>query len=138
MNAETVADAMLRDPTVHPAGLTVDEARQCFRASPKTHLLLLVRDGVLLRAVTTDDLTEQVPGSDPVLAHGSLEDRTVGPDVPVGPLREAMAGTGVRRLAVVDSDMSLLGLLCLKKSLTGFCTDESVAAMRAARRSDSA
>jgi hypothetical protein len=37
------------------------------------------------------------------------------------------------RLAVVDDDGVLTGLLCLKRKLTGFCTDADVAA-RAAER----
>jgi hypothetical protein len=48
-----------------------------------------------------------------------------------------MADSGLRRAAVVDDvaadRMHLLGLLCLKRSRTDFCTDEGVAAMRAER-----
>ncbi len=35
---------------------------------------------------------------------------------------------GRRRLAVVDERGALLGLLCLKRRLTGFCSDADVAA----------
>lgn len=34
-----------------------------------------------------------------------------------------MVRLGQRRLAVVDADNRLLGLLCLKRDLSGFCTD---------------
>jgi len=140
--ALTVRDAMLRHPTVHPADLTLGQARAIFDTSPKTHLLLLVEDGVLLAALTRDDvpdlhdlhdLHDGATADRPAISVASLQGRTIGPDVPVGPLREAMAGTGLRRIAVVDDDMHLLGLLCLKKGLGGFCTDEGVEAMRAAR-----
>ncbi len=35
---------------------------------------------------------------------------------------------GLRRLAVVDDNGLLMGLLCLKRKLTGFCSDADVAA----------
>ena len=46
--AGTVGGVMLRRPTVHPADTTVRAARAAFAASPKLHLLLLVRDGRLI------------------------------------------------------------------------------------------
>ena len=47
--------------------------------------------------------------------------------------RRAMQASGDRRLAVVEDDGRLLGLLCLKRSGDGFCTDAGVAERRAAR-----
>jgi hypothetical protein len=41
-----------------------------------------------------------------------------------------MLAAGLRRLAVVDGQGSLLGLLCLKRHLGGFCSDADVAARR--------
>ena len=38
------------------------------------------------------------------------------------------SSTGQRRRAVVDDSGRLLGLLCLKQRLTGFCSDDDVAA----------
>ncbi|NYJ01795.1 putative transcriptional regulator [Nocardioides thalensis] len=132
---ETVGDAMLHHPTVHPADLTVAEARAFFASSPKRHLLLLVRDDVLVGAVSRHDVetTPEADAAAPAASIASLEGRTTRVDVPVGPLRESMAGTGLRRIAVVDDEMHLVGLLCLKASLTGFCTDEGVAEMRRSR-----
>lgn len=132
---ETVGDAMLHHPTVHGADLTVGQARAVFADSPKTHLLLLVRDGVLVSAVSRHDVegSTHADAAAPAASIASLEGRTTTADVPVGPLRKSMAGTGLRRIAVVDDQMHLLGLLCLKASLTGFCTDEGVAEMRRSR-----
>jgi hypothetical protein len=39
----------------------------------------------------------------------------------------AMTATGQRRNAVISEDGRLLGLLCLKASQAGFCSDEDVA-----------
>lgn len=125
---------MLQHPTVHPAGLRLAGARAAFEESPKTHLLLLVRGGVLVTTLDRDDLAVDAEPTAAAAAYGLLDGRTVGPDVEVAPLRASMAGSGRRRLAVVDEEMQLLGLLCLKQSLDGFCTDEAVDAMRSARR----
>jgi CBS domain-containing protein len=129
----TVGDAMLRHPTLHAADLTVGAARAAFDASPKTHLLLLVRDGMLVSTLTRDDLATQADPAGPAARLGSLTHRTVDPDVPLAQAYDHMTGRGLRRLAVVDSSTRLLGLLCLKRGLTGFCTDDGVAGMRTAR-----
>ena len=131
---ETVGSAMLRCPTVHRPDLTVGEARTVFEASPKTHLLVLVEDGVLVSTLVRADLEQLGDPDAPARDAGSLVGRTVAVDAPLEPLRASMAGSGLRRLAVVDDERRLLGLLCLKRSRTGFCTDEGVAAMRAERR----
>jgi hypothetical protein len=44
-----------------------------------------------------------------------------------------MVRSGRRRIAVVEPDGTLVGLLCLKQSGSGFCTDAGVAAMRRSR-----
>lgn len=130
----TVADAMLRHPTVHPGGLSVGEARAAFAASPKTHLLLLVTDGVLISALTRSDLeAPEAEACAPAWRLGSLADRVVAPGAALGPVRDHMIARGRRRLAVVGPSMRLLGLLCLKRARTGFCTDDGVARMRRER-----
>ena len=129
----TAGDAMLRRPTVHPASLTLAQARAVFGASPKTHLLLLVLGEQLVGTLTRADVRNALEGSAPVPL-GLLADRIVSEDAPLDVVRGRMIQEDRRRLAVVDDSMRLLGLLCLKRSRTGFCTDEGVAAMRAARR----
>ncbi|WP_336671079.1 CBS domain-containing protein [Tsukamurella sp. USMM236] len=130
----TVADVMLRRPTVHPAEITVGAARTAFETSPKLHLLLLMRDGALAGTLDRDDLTGGADDAAPALAVASLTERTTPPGAPADRLRSHMITTGIRRLAVVDDDLRLLGLLCLKASRTGFCTDDGVDGMRRARR----
>lgn len=129
----TVGDAMLRHPTVHRADLTFGEARAAFEASPKRHLLLLVDAGRLVGTLTRHDVAEPLPA--PARAPlGLLAGRVVGPEEPLAAVHDRMMREERRRLAVVDDSMRLLGLLCLKRSRSGFCTDHGVAAMRAARR----
>ena len=129
----TVGDAMLRRPTIHAAGLTVGAARAAFDAGPKTHLLLLVHDGVLVSTLTRGDLQAAADPAESAAGLGSLAHRTVDPGVPLAATYDQMTRRGLRRLAVVDASNRLLGLLCLKRSLTGFCTDDGVAGMRTVR-----
>ncbi|KXP00396.1 Predicted signal-transduction protein containing cAMP-binding and CBS domains (plasmid) [Tsukamurella tyrosinosolvens] len=132
--AGTVGGVMLRRPTVHPADTTVRAARAAFAASPKLHLLLLVRDGRLIGTLDRDDLAPLgVEDDDPALSVAALDGRTVAPDAPADLLRTEMVARGIRRLAVVDDHLRLLGLLCLKASASGFCTDDGVDEMRRGR-----
>jgi len=55
-----------------------------------------------------------------------LAGRTVGPHAELDTTRQWMRSRQRRRLAVVDDDARLLGLLCLKRSGQGFCTDAGV------------
>jgi hypothetical protein len=48
-----------------------------------------------------------------------------------------MRQTGRRRLAVVDEDGTLLGLLCLKATGLGFCSDDAIAQRRRAQAGSS-
>ncbi|MBO0769376.1 MAG: CBS domain-containing protein [Solirubrobacterales bacterium] len=124
---------MLQRPTVHPADLTVAQARAAFAANPKERLLLLVRDAKLVSTVTPEDV-ETADGSAAAAQVGTLEDRTVAPDEPLAAIHQAMLAEQRRRLAVVDPGTGeLRGLLALKRSGAGFCDDAGVAAMRAAR-----
>ena len=48
-------------------------------------------------------------------------------------VQELLIERGLRRLAVVDRDGTLLGLMCLKRTRTGFCSDEDVASRAQSR-----
>jgi hypothetical protein len=52
----------------------------------------------------------------------------VPPHLPAEEAHQLLLSTGQRRRAVVDHSGRLLGLLCLKRRLTGFCSDNDVAA----------
>jgi hypothetical protein len=58
----------------------------------------------------------------------------VDPLDPLEAARSHLVATGQRRLAVVDRAGTLLGLLCLKRTGDGFCSDRDVASRAAARR----
>ena len=132
-----VTGLMLRSPIVLAGSEPLDEVRRVFDSS-HVHMVLLTRSGrvgeALLGTLVRGDLP---PAADrpagTALTHARLEGRTVGAATPAEDARRAMNAAGDRRLAVVDSDGRLLGLLCLKRSGDGFCTDAGVASRRAER-----
>ncbi|WP_166442309.1 CBS domain-containing protein [Nakamurella flava] len=132
----TVGQAMLRSPKRCGPWTTVAQARQLF-AGGHVHALLVVDGDRLLSVVERGDLTDLDPsaGPLPVRGFGSTTGRVVDPALPLDEAR-VLLGSHRRRLAVVDGGR-LVGLLCLKRSRTGFCTDDDVRA-RAIERSTTA
>ncbi|GAB3024403.1 hypothetical protein GCM10011376_09880 [Nocardioides flavus (ex Wang et al. 2016)] len=121
-----VRDQMITSPKTLPARASVEEARSAL-ADSHVHLLLLTEGRTLRGTLTRTDLPATAAGDSPALTWSTLVGRTTAPDVPADPLRDALVHTGLRRLAVVDAELTLLGLLCLKRSGAGFCSDADVA-----------
>ena len=122
----TVADALLADPRTGPPGTTVGQARAFF-ADDHVHALLVVDGGRLLAVVERADLVGAA-AIDPVRPLGALAGRTVHPTADLTGIHRQLLAEGSRRLAVVGADGALLGLLCLKGSGEGFCSDADVRA----------
>lgn len=127
-----VVDAVVRRPKLLSADATVADARHCL-AGGKVHAALVVDDDRLLTVLVPSDLLD-AHGDDPARSYGRLAGRTVSPEADLEAVRAQMLSEGIRRLAVVDDDLRLIGLLALKRSTRGFCSDEGIAA-RAAERS---
>jgi CBS domain-containing protein len=137
--AGTAADVMVRRPKTLPADATVRDVRAAL-TDGHVHMVLLVdrdevRGTVLCGTVLRDDLTDLAPADAAALTVARLEGRTVAPEVSAEAVRSRLVATGHRRLAVVADTRRLLGLVCLKREQTGFCSDEGVA-NRAAGRPD--
>lgn len=122
----TVADVMIHRPKTLPATASVAEARAEL-LDDHVHVVLIVESGTLVGTVERIDLVG-APGSAPALEHAVLDGRTVAPTAAAEDARLLLLARGCRRLAVVDERGALLGLLCLKRRLTGFCSDADVAA----------
>lgn len=128
----TALDLALRSPQVHGVDVTLAELR-AYLARPKSHVALVVdADGRLLSAVLPEDLPA-AGAAEPDTLPGTLEGRVVAPTTPAAEVEALLAARGLRRLAVVDADGRLLGLVCRKRRSAGFCDDEGVAALRAER-----
>ena len=130
------ADVALRRPDLLRDSATVGEVRAFFAASAHRHLALLVDDrGLLVATVAADDVPSGADPRDRARGWGSLVGRTVPWDTPEPAVRRLLTTTGSRRVAVVDEDGHVVGLVCLKRSGKGFCTDEGVEARRESRSS---
>jgi CBS domain-containing protein len=137
-NRTMVRDAMIHAPQTCGPQTTVAEAAGMFE-DDHIHVLLIVEDGRLLAVIERDDLAAAPAGSR-AQPFGRLHNRVVKPDVDLEVARLILARSGGRRLAVVADDGRLLGLLCLKRTRLGFCSDADVrirAVARQQRRSGS-
>jgi CBS domain-containing protein len=124
---------MLARPKVSPPDTTVAQALALL-ADDHVHAVLVVDAGRLLAVVERPDLVDARPAA-PAREYGRLHGRVVAPDEDLAATWRAMAAEPRRRLAVVDTDGTLLGLLCLKRSTRGFCAQADVDA-RAQERAD--
>src|SRR5437764_15467138 len=73
------------------------------------------------------DLTSRLSAEMPASTIARLDGRTISRKAPLHEALDAMTRAGRRRLAVTSDDSTLLGLLCLKASGAGFCSDADVA-----------
>jgi CBS-domain-containing membrane protein len=117
---------MVTGPKTFGPGVGLAEIRSFF-ADDHVHLALIVaRDGRLVTTIERADLAPATSGFTSAAELGTLIGRTVGPADPLAAATAALLREGRRRLAVVDDTGCLLGLLCLKKNGTGYCSDEGI------------
>jgi len=123
-----VAGAMVTCPKTHGPESGVKEINALFK-DEHVHLALIVGAvGRLLTTIERSDLASVRSSALPVVTSGTLEGRTVGPSDSLVATTPTFPRQGRRRLAVVDHSGRLLGLLCLRKDATGYCSDESTPA----------
>ena len=128
----TVKDVMVTAPATMRPTATVADARAFFE-DDHVHMALITTGGRLLGTLVRADLDDRDDDTAPALSRSRLHGRSVALDEPAEDVRVRLIALGLRRLAVVDDTGALTGLLCLKRKLTGFCTDADVTA-RAAER----
>ncbi len=128
----TVKDVMVTAPATMRPTATVADARAFFE-DDHIHMALIASSGRLLGTLVRADLDDLDDDAAPALSRSRLDGRSVALDEPAEDVRVRLIAHGLRRLAVVDDAGALAGLLCLKRKLTGFCTDADVTA-RAAER----
>ena len=132
----TAAGAMLTTPVRPPLSATVGEIRDFFRDDHVHAALIVSPAGYLQAVVERDDIGGQALDA-AAAPLGRLAGRTVPAGASLTEVRQAMIAAGRRRAAVTSADGRLLGLLCLKASRAGFCSDQDVRA-RALDKADAA
>lgn len=125
-----VRHAMVTVPKTHTPDTPVEEVRLLFD-DDHVHMALVVAGNRLVTTIERSDLVDSIPGT--VLAGqvGTLAGRVVHPERPLDEVTTELRRSGRRRLAVVDGSGGLLGLLCLKRNGSGYCSDEGVLARAA-------
>lgn len=126
----TVGSAMIHRPKVCDPSTTVAHLREQFEDDHVHCVLVVDGDGTLLAVVEPVDLLAVHPGA-PASEVGRLEGRVVTPGADLSETWGSMEVEHRRRLAVVGPGGALLGLLCLKRSGRGFCSDSDVASRAA-------
>ncbi|MFP3581379.1 hypothetical protein SB659_17600 [Arthrobacter sp. SIMBA_036] len=124
----TVGAWMVTIPKTFPPSSTVGEVRSLF-ADDHVHMALVVgAHGELLTTIERADIPTEAPDATPAAHLGRLEGRTALECWSINQTTGWLNHQGRRRLAVVDAGGHLLGLLCLKRSGTGYCSDAGVLA----------
>ncbi len=121
-----VGEAMITDPKTMAPDVTVGDVRAVF-GNDHVHMVLLTEAGVLVGTLVRADL-DGAPADGPAGPLAVLEGRTIGPSASTWEAERALDASGTRRLAVVDGDGVLLGLVCLKRRRNGFCGNQDVRA----------
>ena len=115
---QTVADVMLAEPKTLPADATIADARRVLD-DDHVQLLLLAEGGRFRGAIA--EIPADADDAAPAATCTQAAPATIGPGEPASVAFERAKEDPHRRIVVVDDDENLLGLLCLKASLTGFC-----------------
>ena len=119
--AMTVAEVMISKPKTLSATATVADARRLFEnASVRT--ALVADAGRYAGELTRSDI-EGVDDAAPISAVASTAAGTAAQDDTVAAALQRMEAAGTDRLAVVDRDGTLRGLVCLSRSHGELCTD---------------
>ena len=126
MTKRPVADAMVTCPKTHSPRSGLEKIRAFFEDDHVHVALIVATDGRLVTTIERSDLAAATSSSAPVAKLGTLIGRTAGPADPLGAVTATLLWEGRRRLAVVDGSGRLLGLLCLKRDGTGYCSDEGI------------
>jgi len=121
-----VRDVMLRHPKTLSPHASIEETRAAL-ANDHVHMVLLTDGRTLVGTVVRADLPGAEAGAGPALPWSKLDGRTVSPDGRVDTVQQLLVERGLRRVAVVDPEGALLGLVCLKRRRTGLCSDADVA-----------
>lgn len=131
MRGRSVRDALVRHPKLCGPDSTVADVRRVLLDDHVHAALLVATHGTLVSVVERADLTPELSSGTPARTVGRLQGRTTHPDSDLEETWAEMRRTDRRRLAVVDDRGVLLGLLCLKRTRLGFCSDEDIRARQA-------
>lgn len=128
--ARVAAELAIRHPKTLAADVTIGVVRAQL-ADDHVHIALLTDGGRLVGTLLRTDLPAFLEDAAPALPHARLDGRVVTPERSAARVHAELVQHRLRRVAVVGADGTLLGLICLNRRRSGFCSDEDVAARAA-------
>jgi len=124
---------MITRPQTHDLASGLHDIVACFEDDHVHMALVVAPDGRLISTIERVELPPSGPASLRACELGTLTGRTIDPAAGLDATTALLVRQRRRRLAVVDDSGRLLGLLCLKKDCTGYCSDDGIGD-RAAQR----
>jgi predicted transcriptional regulator len=119
-----VREVMVRRPKTLPADASVGEVRAHF-TNPRVQTALLADGGRFAGAIAPGELPDAADDAEPARTYARLDVPTLGPDATMADALALMDRRADSRLVVLDGDgddAALVGLLCLDRAGTSFCT----------------
>jgi CBS domain-containing protein len=116
--AHVAADLMLRSPKTLTPDASVADVREQL-ANPKVQMVILAEGRAFRGAVTA--IPDEASPTEFALTYIDANPETIPPRASAQEAFERAAASPNRRVIVLDDDNTLLGLLCLNSSRTGFC-----------------
>src|SRR4051794_38908182 len=117
-----VRGVMVRRPKTLAAGASVGELREHF-TNPRVRAALLADDGRFAGAIAPEELPDTAADSEAARDYARLDVPTLPPEATMADALELMDRRGDHRLVVLDGDGArLVGLLCMDRTGTSFCT----------------
>ena len=121
--SQRVAEVMITRPKTLSAGATVSDARRVFE-NPRVQVCPVVEDdGRLVGELTRDLIPDSADDAAPARGYAGDRPPTISPHASMGQAMERLEQLGSERLAVIDEDGRLTGLLCLNRRHGRFCVD---------------
>jgi CBS-domain-containing membrane protein len=121
---------MITCPKKHSGTSTYEEI-EVFLEDDHVHMAVVVGDdGRLVTTIERSDLISPRARTTCAQDLGTVAGRVVGPMDDLATVTALLLSQGRRRMAVVDDSGQLVGLLCLKKDGSGYCSDQGVADRR--------
>jgi CBS domain-containing protein len=116
----TVAEVMHRHVSTVPASATVHEVREYFAASGSRRVALLVDGERYVGSIPATELPAYVDPAGPAAVH-AVAGPTVRPHAPAVQARELALEDPTRRVAVVDDNGALVGIVAVTEDRLRFC-----------------
>lgn len=115
----TVRDIVHAKLSTVEATATVADVRAYFSASASRRQAFVVDGGRYVGSLTLADIEDEDPGR--LAAEIAVPGTTIGPDEPATAGRDLALQTDARRVAVIDADGMLIGVVAVTGDLTSFC-----------------